>query len=71
MQEPIENLIANMDHLSRPASSKQYVYGNKGLATAVGGRRQKLFQAGSLRRERALTAGGNKSGLLQSRGANG
>ena len=64
MQEPIENLIANMDQLSRPASSKQYIYGSKGLATAVGGQRQKILQAGGLKKERALTAGGNKSGLL-------
>ena len=31
MQEPIENLIANMDQLSRPTSSKINIYGNKGL----------------------------------------
>ena len=60
-----------MDQLSRPASSKQYIYGSKGLQTAAGAQRAKLFQTGSLKKERALTAGGNKTGLLNSRGGMG
>lgn len=69
MQEPIENLIANMDQLSRPTSSKNNIYGNKGLSSAVGGKRQRLFEkGGNIKKERALTAGGNKTGLLGGRG---
>ena len=44
MHEPIENLVANMDQLSRPFSSKQQI----GAAPRI--------KNGSLKRERAMTA---------------
>ena len=52
MQEPIENLISNMNDFSRPLSSK---YNMGGLVS-----NKLLFKRSNRRKERAMTAGHNK-----------
>ena len=62
MHEPIENLISNMNNLSRPVSSKHTI----NMLTA-----QRRINPYRNKKERAMTAGNDKS-LLASRGrANG
>jgi hypothetical protein len=75
MNEPIENLIANMSHLSRPmssnqpfASNKDYLSNRMGVGSSHAYSRKKIGQPSmkALKKERAMTAH-NKLNRTQNR----